>query len=137
MRLLIAAFTAPIVFGLLLLIVSLFLGNPAEGLWAVLFSSLIGYLIMIVIGLPAHMLLKKLGFSSLFSYLSASLVLSLIPIAYFVIYPHFLRLSQGQVYNSDVVLSSGLVLASLTTVIVFWVIVRPGSSQCDIIKHDH
>lgn len=49
---------APIVPGLLFLLLSLF-SNPGEGMWALKLSAMVGYPAMLVLGVPAHLLLNK------------------------------------------------------------------------------
>ena len=49
---------APIVPGLLFLLLSLF-SNPGEGMWALKLSAMVGYPAMLVLGVTAHLLLNK------------------------------------------------------------------------------
>ena len=125
MRLLAATLIAPLVTGFILLIVSLLSGTLRDAGWAFMFTSLVGYAVMLVFGLPTHFGLKKLGFTKLWPYLVAGFLLSIIPIIYFVIYPRITGPHEVQIYYSDIAISAGLTIASILTVFIFWIIARP------------
>jgi hypothetical protein len=77
LRITLALLVAPLVSGLLLLAVAAF-GNLAEGVWALKLSALVGYPAMIVLGLPAHLLLARRGWTSLWKYMLAGLLVGAI-----------------------------------------------------------
>lgn len=127
-RLLIGILLAPITTGLVFLCVSAF-GNLSEGVWALKLSALVGYTAAIVLGLPAHLLLRKLGWTNLLSYLVIGLLIGLV-VGAALFSPVF-------VGNIGLTPSSGKSLAPSAAIfvlaaffgalssLVFWIIARP------------
>ena len=129
-RTILAFALAPLSFGTVMLLLSIFLGNPSEGLWAFLVSAIVSYPIAAVVGVPVFMFLNRLKLRGLISYILSGSFTSAVPIIYFVIYPRYVFLNTFQnVSNGSIgttfAQASILLVASLVTVTVFWLIARP------------
>ncbi len=127
-RLLLAFILGPISFGALLFILSLFMGSSAEGAWIMKFAALVGYPLAIVLGVPFYFLLKKYTESKYGHYVLASLIFAILLIGYFILWPFL----SSDLPNRGSLLSASriyqmlfLVIASVFSVSVFWMIARP------------
>ena len=124
----IAFIVAPLVCGVLLLIISIVSGASGGG-WLFTFIVSAAYIVSLIIGIPAHLYLIKLHKTELKSYLIMSCIISLFPFAYFILIPLIHRSSKYEfywegltAYLSQTVL---ILMVSLVTVTVFWLIARP------------
>jgi hypothetical protein len=82
--LLLGCLAAPLTAGIVLLGISAF-GKIGDGIWALKMSALAGYPAMIVLGLPAHLFLRKMKWTALGSYAVAGLLIGmLMAVAIFV-----------------------------------------------------
>ena len=123
-----AALVSPLSAGFLLLGISAF-GNIGEGIWALRVSALVGYPAMFVLGLPAHLSLKRIGWTNIWGYLIAGLLVG--AIVYAVLF------STAIVNNFHLAADSGRSLAPSAAIlllmaffgvlssVVFWAIARP------------
>jgi hypothetical protein len=68
---------APLTPGFLLLFLSMIEMDAREGVWALEMSALVGYPAMVILGLPAHLLLKRTGWTSLGIYAFVGLLIGL------------------------------------------------------------
>lgn len=125
MRLIIAFITAPIFPGTVLLFFSLITSNANEGLWIFTFSALVGYVVTIVLGVPAYALMKKHGLNRLREYFIGGLLLSIAPIIYFIFVPKFSAYEGAKIHMPHVGLVLLFVMASVSATCVFWLIARP------------
>jgi hypothetical protein len=128
LRIALAVLISPLSAGVLLLVISL-LGSVREGLWALRFSALVGYPTMLVLGLPAHLLLKQRKWTSLRTYMLAGLLVGVV--VYAVLF------SSDVVNNLHLAANAGkslvpsaaiLILVTFFGVLssmVFWAIARP------------
>lgn len=66
---------APLTPGLVFLFISAIEMKLGEGVWALKLSAMVGYPAMIALGLPAHLLLEKLGWTNLWGYMFAGLLI--------------------------------------------------------------
>lgn len=127
-RTIFAFLLAPVSFGVLLLLLSLFLSSPMEGLWALRFSAMVGYPLAVVFGVPAYILLSKKHLNGPVPYAFLSLGFSSLLAMYFVVRPALLS---GQPQGMELLSSprimqiAVLVFASFFSVFVFWLIARP------------
>lgn len=123
-----AALVSPLSAGFLLLGISAF-GNIGEGIWALRVSALVGYPAMLVLGLPAHLFLKRIARTNIWGYLIAGLLVG--AIVYAVLF------STAIVNNFHLAADSGRSLAPSAAIlllmaffgvlssVVFWAIARP------------
>lgn len=129
MRTLLAFLIAPASIGIVALVVSILVGKWSEGLWAFGFSAMIAYPVTLIIGIPVFLLLQKLQFTSLLSYLGMGCLLALIPVAFLVIWPILSSSSDNsagmEILTPHYWQSAIVFAAGLTTVLVFWLIARP------------
>jgi hypothetical protein len=128
LKIALALLIAPLVSGLLLLSVSAF-GNLGEGVWALRLSALVGYPAMIVLGLPAHLLLARRGWTSLWKYMLAGLLVG--AVVYAVLFSDVVVNNLGLSAHSEqspAPSAAILLLIAFFGVLsstVFWLIVRP------------
>ena len=128
LRLLTGFLLAPIVPGLLFLILSLF-GNPGEGVWALKLSAMVGYPAMLVLGVPIHLLLVRRHRTGGWTYVLAGIVTGTVVAA--VLFGRVVM--QNFSITPDPTRSLGpsaaiFVLAALLGALaawVFWLIARP------------
>jgi uncharacterized membrane protein YeaQ/YmgE (transglycosylase-associated protein family) len=73
-RQVVAFLLAPLAPGFLAVITSLF-HNPAEGFWVLKLSAMLTYPTMLVLGVPAHLLLVKRGWTSGWIYTPVGLMI--------------------------------------------------------------
>jgi hypothetical protein len=127
-RLLIGLLVAPLVPGILFLLISV-LGNPTEGFWALKLSALVGYPTMIILGLPAHIVLGKCRWTNLWGYGFAGLLIGVIVSAILfssVVAQNFSFIPDPSKSLTPVIAVFFLAafLGALSSV-VFWLIARP------------
>lgn len=112
-RFVLAILLAPLVPGIVLLIIPLFahhgLGRPSEGIWVLKFSTMIGYPALIVLGVPAHLVLMKCHWTAWWCYALTGIVIGAIV--------------SGLLFG----VGMGILGASLgaLTATVFWTIAKP------------
>ncbi len=127
-RVLLAFFVAPASFGLLIFILSIPALVGFIGLALFFLTLAVTYPIAIVFGIPMYFLFKRWNFKRLVTYILFSPVFTVLPIAYFILYP---------IYNQQggdlskllepiyIIFTALIVFASILTVTVFWFIARP------------
>jgi len=115
---------APVSFGLLLAVISLFSAAPLTGLWAIMFSGLIGYPIAIVVGLPIYLWFSRKGYVGILAYAALSILISVIVIGYLVVWPA-MPFDSSLNHAPRIALAALLVFASFFSVFTFWLIDRP------------
>jgi hypothetical protein len=126
-RVILAFLIAPVSFGLLFLLFSLFAGKAAEGALIFQFVALVGYPIALLIGLPLFALFRYLRWNGLVTYALSAVGFSGLLIYLFVVGPSF---REGQPIE-NVFLPARLAqmsiisFACITTVITFWLVARP------------
>ena len=125
MRTLIAFLIAPLFPGAILLFFSLINSNADEGIWLFAFSALVGYLLAIVLGVPAYILMKKFGCDRLREYLIGGFVLSIAPIIYFIFVPKLSSYERVEIHMPNIGLALLFVVASVSAACIFWLIARP------------
>lgn len=110
---LLGALLAPLTPGVLLVLLSIFLGRPNEGVWMFMGATLVAYPAMLVAGLPIHLAYSLLGLVRIWPYLIAGLLTGAVlawvmsPLA-----PNF-------------ALSTFLGACGAVTGAVFWLLTRP------------
>lgn len=126
-RTVLAFLIAPVSFGLLLMVFSLFSPTPQIGIWAFRWVAIVGYPIAFVIGIPVFLVLRGLRLTGLVPYSVAAFVPSALLATYFVISP---TMSQGGGVEAIFVPArlaqiAILTFASFFTTYAFWLIARP------------
>jgi len=123
-----AALVSPLSAGFLLLGISAF-ENIGEGIWALRVSALVGYPAMFVLGLPAHLFLKRIGWTNIWGYLIAGLLVG--AVAYIVMFSsvivnnfHLAADSERSLAPSAAILLLMAFFGGLSSA-VFWAIARP------------
>ena len=128
-RTIVAFLIAPISFGLLLVAGSIFTGGTFGGVFLYLsLSAMIGYSLAVLIGLPAYVVMRKLGANGIRSYSFMAMIFALILISSLIVFPTYSDnggdlsslLSQPRIYQMAI-----LTVASFFTVFAFWFIARP------------
>lgn len=127
-RLLLALTLAPILPGLLLLVLAFIFSSGLEGLWALQTAALIGYPTALVLGVPTYLFSQKMGWRGLLFYAGVSLLFSLALIGALIVFPTLV--SAGSDYGA---LLAPARLAQMTIIVVsstvscigFWLIARP------------
>ncbi len=128
MRSIIAFLIAPLTTGVFFLLISVFTGSASEGLWAFGLAAAIAYPIALVVGVPAYIFYRKMGWTGLFHYIIGGLFLSIFPIAILVVLPRVVdvrKVSELQIYNANIAQSVVIIVATLSTIVSFWLIARP------------
>lgn len=125
MRLIIAFIVAPLFPSTILLLFSLINSKANEGFWIFTFSTLVGYFLAIVLGVPAYILMKKYGCNKFREYLVGGLFLSIAPIVYFIFVPKLFIYEGTKFYFSNVGLALLFIVASVSATCIFWLIARP------------
>lgn len=129
MRLWVGFLLAPLVPGLLFLLLSLF-SKPGEGLWALKFSALVGYPAMLVLGVPAHLVLTKRHWTHGWSYALAGVLIGVIVAA--VLFGSVAIQNFSLIPDPNKSLGPSVAIFTLVALLgalvawVFWVIARPG-----------
>jgi hypothetical protein len=122
------ALLAPLAPGLLFFVLSL-LGRPAEGFWALKLSALITYPAMLVLGVPAHLLLVKRGWTTGWSYALTGVVIGIIVAAVMVGNVVINNISFAPDPNKSLGPSEAIfimvALLGALTAWVFWLIAQP------------
>lgn len=77
-RLTTAALVSPAVPGALLILISL-AGRPREGIWLLQIALPIGYLAMLLLGIPLHLLFRHLRLYAVWIYLLAGFICGIAP----------------------------------------------------------
>ena len=127
LRTLLAFLIAPISFGLVLLVISLFSPSMEIGIWALGFVAMIAYPLAFVVGIPLFVVLRGRRLTGLATYSVVASIFSALLVSYFVIWP---VASQGEGIEA-IFLPARLgqiaimTFASFFTVFVFWLIARP------------
>jgi len=127
LRTLLAFLIAPISFGLVLLVISLFFPSMEIGIWALGFVAMIAYPLALVVGIPLFVVLRGRRLTGVATYSVVALIFSTLFVSYFVIWP---VVSQGERIEA-IFLPARLgqiaimIFASFFTVLVFWLIARP------------
>ncbi len=133
MRLIVAILVAPLLAGLLFLAMSLFSGNAGEGLWALTISAAVGYPAMLVLGLPAHLLLRFLKWTNIFGYGLAGLLIGTVLSA--ILFSSVIAHNFSLVPDPNKSLTPVTAIAVLAVIvgamsgIVFWLIARPDHAR--------
>lgn len=127
------AIAAPAAPALLLLVFSIVLGRIGEGIWALAIVIPIAYVSMLVIGLPAHLLLRRMQLSSFQSYVLAGALAALVPALILVVYPSLLTSSSNSEYSgfltSHFNIIGAIMLLGAVTAATFWFVARPDKSH--------
>lgn len=123
-RLVLGLALAPLVPGLLMLVLSL-LGNPDEGMWSLKLIAMFAYPAMIVVGLPLHLLFQWKGWTSAWPYLIAGTLTGEV-VAYFV-FPT-LRGAASATASSIAIAAICAFLGAITAA-MFWLIVRQNTPK--------
>jgi hypothetical protein len=125
-RLLAGIVLAPLTPGILFLCISIF-GRIGEGLWALKLSAMVGYPAMVVLGIPAYFVLRKLGWNRAWGYLLAGLIIGTIVAA--VIFTPVVMNNLPLSANTSLAPSAAIfMVAAVLGVLsgtVFWAIARP------------
>jgi hypothetical protein len=110
----------------LVLCISIF-GRIGEGLWALKLSAMVGYPAMVVLGIPAYFVLRKLGWNRAWGYLLAGLIIGTIVAA--VIFTPVVMNNLPLSANTSLAPSAAIfMVAAVLGVLsgtVFWAIARP------------
>jgi hypothetical protein len=125
-RILAGTVLAPLAPGILFLFISIF-GRVGEGLWALKLSAMVGYPAMVVLGIPAYFLLRKLGWNRAWGYLMAGLIIGTIVAAVFfttVVMTNLAISAHTSLAPSAAIFIVAAVLGVLSGA-VFWAIARP------------
>jgi hypothetical protein len=109
----VAFLLAPLVPGILFVIPSLF-HNPTEGIWALKLSVMVTYPAMIVLGVPAHLLLVRQGWTRGWIYALIGLAIGMI-------------ISAIAFLPTEGFLFLGAIFGALIA-FIFWAIARPDRS---------
>jgi hypothetical protein len=117
-----ALLIAPISSSFLFLIYSIISGATG-GLWLFLFTAVISYSITLIIGLPIHFLLRKYKRINLISYSIAGILITMIPIAYFIIYPNYGN--ESPFLMPHLMQSVLFIVVGQVIIVSFWLIARP------------
>ena len=118
---------APVSFGLLLFVISLLTGKPAEGVLVVLFVAFVGYPVALLFGLPLLLLFERFQWNGLLAYGSSAIAFSFLLIFLFVVAPMLseglplVRLFTATRLTQMCIIAMGCIL----TVLTFWLIARP------------
>jgi hypothetical protein len=135
MRIALALLIAPLMSGILLLSVSAF-GNLGEGVWALKISALVGYPAMIVLGMPAHLLLARRGWTSLWQYMLAGILVG--AVVYAVLFSDVIvnNLGLSALAEKSLAPSAAILLLmaffGVLSSTVFWLIVRPDRNSLSV-----
>jgi len=131
-RLLAGLVLAPLTPGLTFLLLSAVEANLGEGFWALRLSAIVGYPAMIVLGLPAHLLLRKFGSTGLWGYAVAGLLIGAIVAA--VLFSSVIANNFGLAHDPTKSLTPSVAISILAaflgmlSAVVFWAIARPDRS---------
>jgi len=125
-RLLLGLALAPLAPGLLMLILSL-LGTPGEGLWALKLIVMFAYPVMIVVGLPLHLLFQRKGWTSVWPYLIAGALTGAV-VAYFV-FPTLRGAANGAATASSIAIAAICAFFGVITAATFWTITRSNTTK--------
>ena len=120
----IAYLIAPAAPGLILLSIAILRGGVREGVWALFLILPISYIASAVIGLPLHLLLKKLKRGKLLDYVVCGLVASFVPISFVIIFP-WIASHTSQHLSSLYPLMGIMAVAGGLVAAAFWMIARP------------
>jgi hypothetical protein len=127
-RLLIACLIAPVTTGIVLLCISLF-GNVGEGIWALKLSAMVGYPALVILGLPAYLVFRRLNWVTIWPYLIIGVIIGMIVPA--VIYFPGASLSKLASPSRNASLEPAVAMFALAAFFgglsscVFWLIARP------------
>lgn len=84
---------------------------------------------MLIIGLPAHLLLRRLQLSSALSYTFAGALAALVPAFIFVLYPSLITSSSNSETSgflpSHINIIAAIILFGVVIAVTFWLIARP------------
>ena len=126
-RFIMAFMIAPVSFGLLLWLISMFTGKPAEGFFMLMFVAYIGYPVALIVGLPLFALFRYMRWNGLTAYAISSVAFSALLIFLFITEP---MRQQGQsledlLHPTRLSQMSIIAFACVVTVLSFWLIARP------------
>ncbi len=120
---------APVSFGLLLLVFTMFTNNVGEGLWGLQFVAFVAYPMTVVLGIPTYIILRKFKLNGLVTYLLSGLALSIAPIMFFVVSPRLHEIQNNRAteifMESQYGISFIIAFACVFSTLVFWLIARP------------
>jgi hypothetical protein len=119
---------APAMPGFLLMLISLWRGAVVEGIWLLSIVLPISYLFSFVIGLPVHLLLTWSRLTSVFSYVLAGGLASLVPSVIFFAWPWIDRVPLLEIISAAQTSVTTLAVSGCIVAATFWVIVRPDQS---------
>jgi hypothetical protein len=128
LRLLLGCLIAPLTGGIVLLCISAF-GNISEGFWALKMSAIVGYPAMLILGLPAYLIFRKLRWTGLLSYFLVGLLIGA-TVATVIFSPAILgNIDHWSTSPKSLAPSAAIfVLASIYGALsssVFWLVARP------------
>ncbi|WP_140986889.1 hypothetical protein [Asticcacaulis tiandongensis] len=123
-RLIAAIFISPITPGILFLFVSIF-GNISEGVWALKLCAMLGYPVIIVIGIPAHLFFVSVNLRNLLIYNIFGVFVSTL-ISFIIFYKNIINMfSFGDGGMSVIFIFLVSIFIGVLVSTVFWLIVRP------------
>lgn len=125
-RLVVGLVVAPVMPGLLMLVLSLFV-KPSEGVWALKFTAMFAYPAMIVVGMPLHLLFQRRGWTSAWSYLITGMLTGAL-VAYCV-FPTLRGVAS--VSASSIAIASICAFLGAIAAAVFWLITRQHRPRYD------
>jgi len=128
-RTLLAFLIAPLVPGLIFLVLSLFSGELGTGIWALIVASAVGYGAAIMIGLPVLFVMHRLRFYRLVAYLVMGQLVSLVVGFYLIVYPLATIRDEPFSLHRLVAANYGqiaiIAFLGLFTTLAYWLVARP------------
>jgi hypothetical protein len=121
---------APLAPSVLLIIISMIRGPRGGDDWFILIVLVTSYLGSLIVGLPVHLLLKKLCYNSLPIYIAAGFVGGIVPFIILFGYPMVMNygaspssmgFTRGDYYILGIMAFCGGLIAG-----IFWLVARPG-----------
>lgn len=124
-RLLLGFALAPAIPGLVMLAISILTGRVSEGIWAFGLMSMVTYAVAVVVGIPAFFLLSKAKINGLIPYIAVGQLLSVIPVAYFILLPAVHLYGRLELFHANYLQIALIAFIGLIVTIAFWLIARP------------
>lgn len=128
-RALLGFLLAPAMPNFLILLLAIFQGSGAEGVWWATLMLPASYITSVLIGAPIVMFLKKINRNGLIYYVVFGVIATLLPISYIVIYPliktyGFYYLFTYEATSQHKIALFMMVIGVLVST-TFWLIARP------------